>query len=101
MVEAAELDLLGKIIPEYKKFVQSGQVELTTTPFYHPILPLLIDPQLGRVSNPHLPEYPLHFNWREDAVAQLQMGMDYMEKTFGQRPAGVWPSVDALQLNVT
>lgn len=99
-IEAAELELLGKIIPEYRQLSETGQIELSTTPFYHPILPLLIDPQLGRKANPHLPEYPLHFNWPEDARAQLSRSLDYMEKTFGRRPLGVWPSEGSLSTEV-
>lgn len=100
VVEAAELELLGKIIPEYKAFAETGQIEIATTPFYHPILPLLCDPQLGRTSNPHLPQYPLHFNWREDAVSQVIAALDYMEKTFDRRPVGIWPSEGSLSEEV-
>jgi len=100
VVEAVELELLGRIIPEYRRFADTGQVEISTTPFYHPILPLLLDPQQGRAANPNLPRYPLHFNWREDAVSQLESALDYMEKTFGRRPTGIWPSEGSLSEEV-
>lgn len=100
VIEVVELELLGNVIPEYKKFADTGQVEISTTPFYHPILPLLLDPQQGRAANPHLPRYPLHFNWREDAVSQLETALDYMEKTFGRRPPGIWPSEGGLSEEV-
>ena len=100
IIEEAESELLGKIIPEYKKYINSGQVEISTTPFYHPILPLLLDPQQGRIANPGLSQYPLHFNWREDAIAQLESALAYMEKTFGRRPAGIWPSEGSLSTEV-
>ena len=91
-----EKELLGKIIPEYRRFSESGQIEISTSPFYHPILPLLIDPQMGRISNPHLPEYPLAFHWREDAVGQLEKARQYVENLFGGKIAGVWPSEGSL-----
>jgi alpha-amylase/alpha-mannosidase (GH57 family) len=99
-VEALELEILGKIIPEYRELSKRGQVELSTTPYYHPILPLLVDPQEGREANPGLPEYELHFNWREDARYQLTEALDYMEKTFGCRPQGIWPSEGSLSMEV-
>ncbi|MCP5106242.1 MAG: hypothetical protein GY950_22845 [bacterium] len=100
IIEAAELELLGKIIPEYKAYADSGQIEICTTPFYHPILPLLLDPQQGRAANPDLPRYPLHFSWPGDAAAQLESALAYMEKTFGRRPAGIWPSEGSLSQEV-
>lgn len=99
-IQELEMELLGRIIPTYKDLSQNGQIEISTTPFYHPILPLLIDPQLGRDANPHLPEYDLHFNWKEDAVHQLEEGLAYMKNTFGQTPGGVWPSEGSLSREV-
>ncbi len=90
-LSAVEGEILRRVIPEYKKFQDSGQVELCTSPFYHPILPLLLDPQAGRKANERLAPYDLDFNWEEDARAQLQNGLDLMEKTFGKRPRGIWP----------
>jgi len=95
-VGAIEMELLGKIIPEYRKYSESGQIEVSTTPFYHPILPLLVDPQLGREANPTLPPYDLHFNWKEDAIYQLESALAYMEKAMGRKPAGIWPSEGSL-----
>ena len=100
IVRQKESELLGRVIPEYKTFSDSGQIDISTTPFYHPILPLLIDPQLGRVTNPTLPEYELAFNWLDDAVAHLNDAMDYMERLFGRRPRGVWPSEGSLSAEV-
>jgi alpha-amylase/alpha-mannosidase (GH57 family) len=100
VIRRKELELLGRVIPEYKAFADSGQIEISTTPFYHPILPLLIDPQLGRVTNPSIPEYELSFNWLDDAVRHLDDAMEYMERLFGKRPRGIWPSEGSLSLEV-
>ena len=100
IIEETELELMGKIIPEYKKYLDTGQVEISTSPFYHPILPLLSDPQQGRIANPDLPPYPLYFNWQEDAIAQVESALDYMEKIFGKRPVGMWPSEGSLSTEV-
>jgi alpha-amylase/alpha-mannosidase (GH57 family) len=90
-LSAVETEILRRVVPEYKKFQDNGQAELCTSPFYHPILPLLLDPQAGRKANERLAPYDLDFNWEEDARAQLQAGLDLMEKTFGVRPRGIWP----------
>jgi alpha-amylase/alpha-mannosidase (GH57 family) len=42
-LRAVELELLRRVIPEYREAAERGQVELSTSPFYHPILPLLCD----------------------------------------------------------
>ncbi len=90
-VAAVEKEILGRVAPEYRRFQESGQIELSTSPFYHPILPLLLDPQAGRKANPGLAPYDLDFNWEEDAQAQLQSALELMERTFGVRPRGIWP----------
>ncbi len=90
-VIAVENEILRRVVPEYRKFQENGQAELCTSPFYHPILPLLLDPQSGREANPGLAPYDLDFNWEEDAWDQLQAGLALMEKTFAVRPRGIWP----------
>src|ERR1051326_3879563 len=36
-------EIIGRVLPEYQRLAASGQVEISTTPYYHPILPLLCD----------------------------------------------------------
>ncbi|MFO0765267.1 MAG: hypothetical protein U0231_00425 [Nitrospiraceae bacterium] len=68
-----------------------GQVELTTTPFFHPILPLVIDTEFTRRARPDLP-LPARFHAPADAEAQIQRAVEYHTRTFGRAPAGLWPS---------
>ncbi len=87
-----QLDVLGEVIPLHRELMQSGQVELTTTPFYHPILPLLWDKRSARQAMPGC-TLPKHLeSYKEDAVLQLQRGVQYFQKLFGQPPKGLWPS---------
>jgi alpha-amylase/alpha-mannosidase (GH57 family) len=79
------------ILAEYKAAWESGQIELTTSPLYHPILPLLIDSEHARESNPNL-EIPFRFRHPEDAVHQVRAGIRCFESFFGTRPKGLWPS---------
>src|SRR5262249_622297 len=48
------LEILKQVIPLHRELVKRGQVELTTTPFYHPILPLLFDKKLAREALPEV-----------------------------------------------
>ncbi len=85
-------EVMALIIPEYKRLSETGRIELTTTPFYHPILPLLYDTDLAKVATPdiHLPSN--RFAHPEDAKMQVDRAIEYHEKLFGRRPAGMWPA---------
>ncbi|HEY6264618.1 MAG TPA: glycoside hydrolase family 57 protein [Candidatus Acidoferrum sp.] len=87
-----QLDFLGLVLPAYREASQRGQIELSTTPFYHPILPLICDSDIARVANPGTPLPRRAFRHPEDAREQLQRARDYHEKIFGVKPKGVWPS---------
>jgi alpha-amylase/alpha-mannosidase (GH57 family) len=87
-----QLEVMGKVIPKYKELEARGQIELTTTPFYHPILPLLCDTNSARESMPYarLPEAA--FQHPEDAEKQIRMAIESHAQRFGKRPNGMWPS---------
>ena len=87
-----ELELLNKVIPEYRAAAERGQAELSTSPFFHPILPLLCDSDIYLRTHPDA-RMPRHrFAHVEDAVEQLDRAVRYHTKLFGVRPAGLWPS---------
>lgn len=86
-----QTEICGFVIPQYRKLAETGQIEISTTPFYHPILPLICDSDIGGVSHPNVP-LPPRFAYPEDARAQLRMAREYIEKTFGVAPVGLWPS---------
>jgi alpha-amylase/alpha-mannosidase (GH57 family) len=87
-----QLEILGRIIPLHAKLAEGGQVELTTTPFYHPILPLLWDKKSAREAMPGCP-MPRHMHsYKEDAVEQIERAVRFHEEVFGLPPRGMWPS---------
>lgn len=87
-----ERDVIRQTIPVYKRLQEKGQIEVTTTPYYHPILPLLVDSNAARWCSPQtsLPE-KLFFH-RDDARAQLDKGLTLYEEMLGQKARGMWPS---------
>ena len=85
-------DLIGKVLPAHADAAKQGRIEISTSPFYHPILPLVCDTNAGAVSTPGLPLPQNRFRHPEDAREQLQRGLDLHQQVFGMRPHGVWPS---------
>jgi len=84
-------EILKQIVPTYKKFKENGQIEITTTPFYHPIIPLLISTENAVKSSPGR-AVPEKFEHPEDVVAQLEKAVKFYEQVFGEKPKGIWPS---------
>lgn len=83
---------VAKIVPYYKQLQESGQIEVSTTPFYHPIMPLLMDPKNALLANEYvlMPKNPLSF--KEDADEHITRAINSYETLFGQKPKGFWPS---------
>jgi alpha-amylase/alpha-mannosidase (GH57 family) len=91
-VIARERELLGKVLPAYADAAKKGSIEISATPFYHPILPLVSDTNAGAASTPGLPLPQNRFRHPEDAREQLVRALDLHQQVFGVRPQGVWPS---------
>ena len=91
-VIARERELLGRILPAHAAAAKKGSIEISATPFYHPILPLVSDTNAGAMSSPGLPLPQNRFRHPEDAREQLRRALDLHEKVFGVRPKGIWPS---------
>ena len=82
---------LGLVLPVYREFAASGQIEVSTTPFYHPILPLLCDSDIAQEAHPGV-TLPTRFRYPQDARVQLERAYSYMREKLGVAPAGLWPS---------
>jgi alpha-amylase/alpha-mannosidase (GH57 family) len=91
-LRARQQELLAMVLPAYKDVAARCQAELTTTPFYHPILPLLCDSDIARVANPGTPLPRRAYRRPEDAREQLRRAREYHARVFGAPPAGLWPS---------
>ena len=87
-----QIEIINRIVPTYRELQARGQIELTTSPYYHPILPLLIDSRVALEASPQLPLPATLFAHPEDAREQLRQAFASHQATFGQRPQGLWPS---------
>jgi alpha-amylase/alpha-mannosidase (GH57 family) len=87
-----EIDLFNTTLEECGEAADRGQIELSTSPFYHPILPLLCDTAIAQESHPGVKLPRRRFCHPEDARDQLRMAVELHERVFGRRPRGLWPS---------
>lgn len=83
-------NMIKEIIPTYKKLLHEGKLEVTTSPYYHPILPILLN--IGETVNTAQSNLPESLDMELDAKEQTKMALDRIEEIFEVRPKGVWPS---------
>ena len=85
-------EICSLIVSKHKELQDRGQIEVTTTPFYHPILPLLCDTDAAKMALPHIALPESRFQHPEDARAQVQRAVEDYRRRFGRDPQGMWPS---------
>jgi len=103
-IVAETYKVLAAIIPIHKKLMyhphtHKGQIEVLTTPYYHPILPLIYDSDLAKLSQPN-DAMPSRFHFPKDAEAQVAKAVDKFKKTFGSKPTGMWPGEGSIAHDV-
>ncbi|PYS53328.1 MAG: glycoside hydrolase [Acidobacteria bacterium] len=86
--------IIQSIIPEYRRMQDRGIIEISTTPFYHPILPILIDSRVDDGNVPVAVQFPY------DAREQLSRSLTFMRDRFGVTPQGLWPSEGSVSNDV-
>ncbi|HEY9630813.1 MAG TPA: glycoside hydrolase [Coleofasciculaceae cyanobacterium] len=91
-IYSKQRQIISRIIPQHRKMQASGQLEITTTPYTHPILPLLADTNSGRVALPKMVLPEQRFQWAEDIPRHLRKAKQIYRERFGCEPKGLWPS---------
>ena len=91
-IYAKQQQILAKILPQHRQMQEAGQLEIMTTPYTHPILPLLADTDAGRVAIPDMVLPEKRFQWPEDIPRHLQRAVALYRDRFGREPKGLWPS---------
>jgi len=89
---AEHLRLVREVIPTYRRLQEAGQIEVTMTPYAHPILPLLVTTDLAREALPDLELPAARFVYGQDAAAQVELGAQLYAEHFGRPPRGMWPA---------
>jgi alpha-amylase/alpha-mannosidase (GH57 family) len=84
-------EILRLVLGLYRNAAERGQVELTTTPYFHPIMPLVYDTDFARRCQPHS-ALPMRFSAPEDIRAHLRLAQEQHERVFGKKARGLWPS---------
>lgn len=96
---AEQYKILRAIVPLHRELQSRGQIEVSTTPFYHPILPLLYDTDSATIDRPGACKPP-RFHHPEDAEAQVARAVEAYRHHFGRRPRGMWPAEGAVSSQV-
>jgi alpha-amylase/alpha-mannosidase (GH57 family) len=92
LLHLKEVEIFQKVLDEYRSASERGQIEISTSPFYHPILPLLCDTNIAVESHPGVRLPHRHFQHPEDARDQLRAAIRLHREVFGSKPRGLWPS---------
>ncbi|MEN3043751.1 MAG: hypothetical protein ABDH37_00840 [Candidatus Hydrothermales bacterium] len=84
--------IINSIISVHKKLMEKGQIEISTTPFYHPILPLIYDIKLAKPGLPGVSLPDVDFSYPEDAKWHIEEALKMYKDIFGKNPNGMWPA---------
>ena len=96
---AEQQKLLRAVIPLHRQLQDQGRIEVAITPFYHPILPLLVDTTRATVDRADA-TLPRPFQHPEDAEVQVRLAVESYQRWFGRRPRGTWPAEGAVSQSV-
>jgi alpha-amylase/alpha-mannosidase (GH57 family) len=92
IVFSEHLRLISEVIPVHRELQDADQIEVTMTPYAHPILPLLVSTRLALVANPEMDLPGKEFAYGQDAIDQVQFGVQLYKDHFGIAPRGMWPA---------
>ncbi|HOG45222.1 MAG TPA: glycoside hydrolase family 57 protein [Anaerolineae bacterium] len=96
---AEQYKVLGAIVPLHRELQDRGLIEVSTSPFAHPILPLIYDTDSATIDRPGACKPP-RFSHPEDAEAQVARAVEFYRERFGRPPRGMWPSEGAVSAEI-
>ncbi len=92
------LEIIGEqisnVLYRYKALAKRGQIELSVTPYAHPIMPLLLDLNSTHEAMPNapMPDLKVYPGGKERVLWHLEKGVQTFKRFFGFKPDGCWPS---------
>jgi len=95
-----QLQILKQIIPAYCAAQQNSQIEISVTPYYHPILPLLCSTNIAKEANKKTALPKIEFAYPLDAKSQIDSAVEFYLQRFGRPPEGMWPSEEAVSEHI-
>jgi len=95
-----QTEIAGMVLAKYAELRDKGIIEVSTTPYYHPILPLLCDSDSAKEAMPGATLPKARFLHPEDALTQIRRGVELYQKTFGEKPLGMWPSEGSVSMDM-
>ncbi len=87
------------VIPQHRRLQDTGRIEVTVTPYAHPILPLLYASDLHEIGDPTA-SLPTRFSYPNDAIAQVEQAVQVYESHYGRLPRGMWPAEGAVAQDI-
>jgi alpha-amylase/alpha-mannosidase (GH57 family) len=97
---AQQLEILKRIIPAYKLAQDNQQIEISVTPYYHPILPLLYDTNIAKEANKKTALPKEEFNYPLDAKYQIDSAVEFYQQRFNTAALGMWPSEEGVSEHI-
>ncbi len=94
------INFLKEIVQFYKKLQKEEKIEISTTPFYHPIMPLLLNTESAKEANPQTNLPRINTKFGKDADIHIQKSIDFYKSTFKTLPKGIWPSEGSVSNDV-
>ncbi|UCG62631.1 MAG: glycoside hydrolase [Candidatus Zixiibacteriota bacterium] len=95
-----QMEFMKRIVPAYQQLYADGKVDISFTPYYHPILPLLCDTDVAREALPKTKLPEKRFVHPEDAKKQVAMSVEKFKEIFGVPLTGMWPSEGSISEEV-
>jgi len=90
-IVAESYKVMAAVVPIHRKLMDDARAEIITTPYFHPILPLVHDSDVAKICQPGTP-LPERYSYPKDAELQVKMGAAYFGEVFGRPPIGMWPA---------
>lgn len=95
-----QCQLMKRVISTYRDLFLSDKIDISFTPYYHPILPLLCDSNVAAEAIPQITLPKQRFQHPEDAEQQIAMSQEKFESLFGRKMVGMWPSEGSISEEV-
>ncbi len=95
-----QIKLTAGVLPLYGEFMERGLIEVSTTPYYHPIMPLLFNSDSAREALHDIGLPQARLNYPEDVKVQLTRAVELYGNVFGRAPQGLWPSEGSVSMDI-